>query len=1242
VPKTRSRQSPSEATPSRRQADLDEVLASAVQLACDILKSDSASIALADEKGVLAVHTQHGLSPRFVSRWRKNSNEGLTGIVFRTGQPYVSPDLLADRHYKGTALTKEGLRALLVVPLKVGGAVVGCLYVGQRTCRDFSSEEVQLASLFAGHVSMSIESATLLQKEREQRRLSETLLDVVSAPSVSLSLRKVLVKLCQSVLKLTIGERCSIFMFNEDTHTLEPVMSLGVEDPNLWDKFRASAGLNIPELKGIGEAIKAQEPIIEENAPNSTVVPRFWTETFGLKSLALYPLVHREKTIGMLEVDSFSKFVRFPAKEIETLAAIAKQAAIIIENARLFEQEQRQRQRAEALVEVLTATASTYGLKKVLIKLCQAVVNLSVGDRCSILLTGEDGRSLVPVMSLGVEDQDLWKRFRNPAPGENAAVAPEHRLLQTAIRTWENPIVLEDAATSGLLTRWWVETFNIKSLVHYPLRVKDQTIGIMTVDAFRHHVHFPQEEIDTLTAVAKQAAVVIEDARLYEQEQQQRQRAEALADVLTATASDLSLKKVLVKVCQAVVNLSVGERCSIFLMDGDRHRLAPVMSIGPEDDKLWQRFRNPPASVDRSPGTKRFFEAATRWQKPIVVEDAKSSPLVPGWWAKTFDTRSLVLYPLRVKDKTIGAMTVDTSRDNVSFPQEEVETLSAIAKQAAVAIGNARLYEQEQQQRQRAEALVNVLTVAASDLSFRDALAKICRSIVDFSVGERCSIFLFNEETHTMEPVMAVGPGDTVLYERFRASAGVPIPEFKGIGEAIKARGPIVEENAPASKRLPPAWVREFKVKSVVVYPLVHREKTVGLLVVNTFSDFTHFPEEEVETLSAVAKQSAIIIENARLHEQLREQAITDPLTGLYNHRHIHERLDEEFARASRNGQPLAVLMMDMDNFKFFNDTRGHLVGDEALRFAAGLFRKALRVSDIVGRYGGDEFLAILPETSREEAERTGQRIVELLTEHPFSLDDPGQQVPLEVSIGVACFPGDTAEKQELIALADEALYEAKRTGGSQVVPAHADSTAPAVSWGYGYGFGFLHSLLNALAHKDPYTKKHCEDNVRYIDRLADELQLPTEARESLRKAALLHDVGKIAIPDSTLMKPGPLDNGEWEVMRQHVQFGEAIVRGISQISDAIEPVATHHERYDGTGYPRGLKGEKIPFLGRILAVVDAYSAMTLDRPYRKALGHEEAKAELRKGSGSQFDPHVLEAFLAVIEAEERTKTAAA
>ncbi len=672
--------------------DLDEVLSSAVNLACDILKSDNASIALSDEKGLLTFHAQHGVPPGFARRWRKRSSEGLSGVVFRTGQPYVAPDLRADQHYVGKGLAQGWLGALLVVPLKASDEVVGCLYVGQRSVRDFSPDEVRLANVLAEHVSMSIEMAALLQKERQLRQRSDALLEVVSAPSLSLSLKKVLIKLSQSVLKLTVAERCSMFIFNEDTHTLEPVMSLGPENTDMWEKFRGSAGLKIPDVRGIGEAIRAQEPIIEEHAPGSGVIPNFWLKTFRMKSLALYPLVHREKTIGVMDVDSFTKFVHFPAEEVETLAAIAKQAAIIIENARLFERERSQHQRAEALVDVLTAAASTFSMKQVLIRLCRAVVNISVGDRCSIFTVDEQSRALEPVMSLGIEDEGLWQRFRNPAPGENTTTLPEHNRLFEAVTTWEDPIIMEDAATSGLLSPWWIETFNIKSLVHYPLRVKDRTIGMMTVDAFRHHVRFAKEE---------------------------------------------------------------------------------------------------------------------------------------------------------------------------------------------------------------------------------------------------------------------------------------------------------------------------------------------------------------VETLAAIAKQAAVVIENTRLHERLKEQAITDPLTNLYNHRHMHERLDEELARASRTGKPFAVMMMDLDGFKLFNDTHGHPRGDEALRFVASQLRAALRTSDIIGRYGGDEFLAILPETSREKAEEAGQRITSSLAESPFVPEGSADHETLGLSIGIASYPQDSTVKQDLIALADTALYEAKRTGGGRAARADVHRLEP-------------------------------------------------------------------------------------------------------------------------------------------------------------------------------------------------------
>jgi diguanylate cyclase (GGDEF)-like protein len=331
-----------------------------------------------------------------------------------------------------------------------------------------------------------------------------------------------------------------------------------------------------------------------------------------------------------------------------------------------------------------------------------------------------------------------------------------------------------------------------------------------------------------------------------------------------------------------------------------------------------------------------------------------------------------------------------------------------------------------------------VLSIAASDLSFRKVLASISQSVIDFSVGERCSIFLFNEETHTLEPVMAMGPGDAALFEKWRASAGLKIPDIQGIGEAIRAQEPVIEEHAPGSGVVPSHWIKAFRLKSVALYPLVHREKTVGVLVVNTFTRFTHFPQDEIETLAAVAKQAAIIIENARLHEQLQEQAITDPVTNLYNHRHIHQRLDEEIARASRTGKPFAVMMIDLDRFKLFNDTHGHPRGDEALRFVASQLRAALRTSDTIGRYGGDEFLAVLPDTTREDAQDTGKRIISMLADRPFVADNPERPDALAISIGIAYYPDDGTTKDELVALADAALYDAKRLGGNRAVPASA------------------------------------------------------------------------------------------------------------------------------------------------------------------------------------------------------------
>ncbi len=576
-------------------------------------------------------------------------------------------------------------------------------------------------------------------------------------------------------------------------------------------------------------------------------------------------------------------------------------------------------------------------------------------------------------------------------------------------------------------------------------------------------------------------------------------------------------------------------------------------------------------------------------------------------------------------------MTVDAEDSAVRFPTEEIEALASVARQIAVVIENARLYEREQQERQRAEALSGVLTTAASNLGLKKVLVKICQTVVDLSVGDRCSVFVTGEDGRLM-PMMSLGMEDREAWERFRnaqnlAGERASSPELRQFyGNLVNITEPVVMEDVRTAKLMPSWWMKAFNVKSLVHYPLRIQDRTIGLLSVDSFRQQVHFPKEEIETLAAIAKQAAVVIENARLHEQLQQQAITDHITGLFNHRYMFQRLDEEFARAERTKGTFAVMMMDLDEFKDINDTYGHLEGDEALRFTGHLLRQTLRTADIIGRYGGDEFVAILPDTTREQAEEVAERLMTTLAEIPFHAESLGEDVRLAASIGFAAYPQDCTGQEELLLLADTALYEAKRLGGNRALPVNAPEATAFAS--QSPGFHALEGLLNAIANKDPYTRRHCEDNVRYVDLMADRFRLSPEARESLRKAALLHDVGKIAIPDQTLLKPGPLDADEWEMMQQHVRFGEMIVKGVSQLSDAVEPIATHHERFDGTGYPRGLKGKNIPLLGRILAVVDAYSAMTLDRPYRKALTEAAAIQELRNGAGTQFDPKVVEAFL--------------
>ncbi len=370
----------------------------------------------------------------------------------------------------------------------------------------------------------------------------------------------------------------------------------------------------------------------------------------------------------------------------------------------------------------------------------------------------------------------------------------------------------------------------------------------------------------------------------------------------------------------------------------------------------------------------------------------------------------------------------------------------------------------------------------------------------------------------------------------------------------------------------------------------------------------------------------------AKAHSDLAkavELAVTDPLTGLTNHRGAHLRLQELVHERHDAKRPLSLILADIDGFKLFNDTYGHTYGDDILKLIAQIFREQCQPHDLACRYGGDEFLLVLPGRGRRGALAIARRILAILGRSEFR-SPSGERIPVGLSLGMASMPSDATTVEKLLAAVDSAMYDAKR------LEARTRRGAPAVGEARTADttFGVLDSLVQAIDAKDHYTKRHSDVVAEYAVKLAAKLGLSETAQRALRIAGLLHDVGKLAIPDEVLKKPGPLDAEEYNVVKRHVVISEVLIRELPQLNDIIQAVSCHHERYDGSGYPRSLKGRRIPLLGRIIAIADAYSAMILDRPYRKALPLEQVSQELESGAGSQFDSDIVGMFIELLVEE--------
>ena len=443
----------------------------------------------------------------------------------------------------------------------------------------------------------------------------------------------------------------------------------------------------------------------------------------------------------------------------------------------------------------------------------------------------------------------------------------------------------------------------------------------------------------------------------------------------------------------------------------------------------------------------------------------------------------------------------------------------------------------------------------------------------------------------------------------------------------------------------------------VSIIPMISVNKCIGVMLVADVNI-----EQDAKLFSFIANYIALVIENIDLTDKSMEHFNTDTLTQLYNHRGFQECLSKALESAAESQTKLSVVMLDVNNISKINRELGHIKGDEVIKLVAKKVKHNLRNTDVAGRYGGDEIAVILPNTDIAEAKYIAEYITYSLS--CCFVDDVG---PVKVAVGIASYPECAKEQEKLLILAEQAMYISQAKGykdGMSAIISSADfnfwddaalkSYAEIISKRHSQmGVNFEEELLEkfnsepiksqnhleeiakslagAIDAKDPYTKGHSTSVSRYSEALARAINLPEDEVERISLGALLHDVGKIGIPETVLKKPDKLSDEEWDIMKQHPVIGaEKVLRPNEALRDLIPIVKYHHERVDGAGYPEHLKGNQIPLSAKIVAVADAFHALVSDRPYRKGLGLETACDILLQGAGKQWDSVLIRKFIQI------------
>ncbi len=1177
--------------------DLDVLFENIFVSLAKLVSYDSASIEMVNH-GFLVITAGKNITKELIGKKNHFNIEEWDGVE-NLSQPMIVADTRNDERLSATG-QMDPVRSWMRIPFVAQKNIIGLLNLNSHTPGFFNEEHAAIAHAFANQAAIAIENARLFHEESHRSKIIEAMANIANEIANTLEITPMLDKIAQLSLSLLNAGTLAVYLLQDDNETIKIVSAQGDHQNELLSH-------TIKIGKGItGSIIATGKPEIVEHItkdPRRITVPGTPKEDAEHDTMMSAPLILYGKPMGAINAWRKISGGAFDKSELNFLVNIAHQASVTIESARLFQETTRRAQEAAAIAEVGRDISATLQLDIVLERIATYAKNLLKAETSAVYLAESNGLLLQAIAVIGMDSDEIKDDPIQQGEGILGSIA-----LQKFGEIVNN--IVQDPRT--IIVKG-TEIDPHEHIMGVPVFSKDQLTGLLVVWRSGKDNEFRLTDLEFLSSLAQQAAVAIQNARLFELEQKRRKDAETVRQATTALTNLLDILSLQNAIFDWLYKITPYNSASILEIEKDGIRITAARGIPNIEKTIGVVY----------PSDNILCKIINETGRPLIIEDCQKDPRFEKW-ADVNYTRGWIGVPLIARGQVIGYINIDSLTPN-AYTENDAIAAQTFAHQAGTSLENIRLFTETRQRLEELEIISRVSSSLRAAHDTKEMFPILLNEIKTNMETDSAAIWLYNYDTNSLEPKATSGRFEDLPQSTFKPNEGI-------VGKVYASGKRIVSDEFINDPSVAPENTNFFgKNWGGITVPIRTTADTIGAISV-AIQTSHKIEAHQVRLITTLAEIAGNAIYRSNLFEQSEEQinqltTLRELDTAIASSLDLHITLNilVENLIAKMNADAAAVLVFNPNSQMLEYFAAEGFYNREPLRVPVGigdeltsrilLSRQTLYVNDIKAEnnlrfktlLSTEKFTSYYAIPLFSKGATRG--ILETYFRAPFSPTEDWEDF-MQALAGQATIAIDNAQ-----------LFENLQHTNQELSLAY-DTTLEG--WG------------KALELRDKETQGHTRRVTDLTLELAQQMGIPETELLNIRRGALLHDIGKMGVPDNILHKKGPLTKKESTEMRKHPQYAYDLLSPITYLRSAIDIAYCHHEWWDGSGYPRGLKGEAIPLAARIFAIIDVWDALLSDRPYRPAWSGKKTLKYIKSLSDKQFDSRVVEAFCKMIEKHQQ------